>query len=113
MEEIIKLSSVDKYCEFFGMETQNPLVAVIDLKDCTRHPTNFSFNYGLYALFLKENLACNITYGRQKYDYQEGTVTSFAPGIRFAFLISMCHPIAMGIRRYILGRKDTPFSNII
>lgn len=36
MEEIIKLSSVDKYCEFFGMETQNPLVAVIDLKDCTR-----------------------------------------------------------------------------
>ena len=26
MEEIIKLSSVDKYCEFFGMETQNPLV---------------------------------------------------------------------------------------
>ena len=30
MEEIIKLSSVDKYCEFFGMETQNPLVAVID-----------------------------------------------------------------------------------
>lgn len=80
MEEIIKLSSVDKYCEFFGMETQNPLVAVIDLKDCTRHPSNFSFNYGLYALFLKENLACNISYGRQKYDYQEGTVTSFAPG---------------------------------
>ena len=51
MEKIIKLSSVDKYCEFFGMETQNPLVAVIDLKDCTRHPSNFSFNYGLYALF--------------------------------------------------------------
>ena len=56
MEEIIKLNTVDKYCEFFGMETQNPLVAVIDLKDCARHPSNFSFNYGLYALFLKGEL---------------------------------------------------------
>ena len=80
MEEIIKLNSVDKYCELHGFETQHPLVGVFDLKDATKFPNHFSINYGLYALFLKENLACNITYGRQKYDYKEGTVTSFAPG---------------------------------
>ena len=80
MEEIIKLNSVDKYCELHGFETQHPLVGVFDMKDATKFPNHFSINYGLYALFLKENLACNITYGRQKYDYQEGTVTSFAPG---------------------------------
>ncbi len=37
-------------------------------------------NYGVYTLFLK-NIKCeDIRYGRQVYDYQEGTVTSSAPG---------------------------------
>ncbi len=80
-EEIIKLNTVDDYCELHGFEKQHPLVAVVDLKDGTKFPSEFSVNYGVYALFLKENLGCNIVrYGRQKYDYQEGTVTSFAPG---------------------------------
>ena len=34
-------------------------------------------NYGLYALFLKQGDGCSIRYGREKYDYQEGTVVSF------------------------------------
>lgn len=81
MEEIIKLTTVDKYNELFGYETRHPLVSVVDFKDMTKFPTKFNLNYGVYALFLKENLGCNIVkYGRQKYDYQEGTVTSFAPG---------------------------------
>ena len=80
-EEIIKLNTVDDYCEMHGFEKQHPLVAVVDLKDATKFPQDFTLNYGVYALFLKENLGCNIVrYGRQKYDYQEGTVTSFAPG---------------------------------
>ena len=80
-EEIIKLNTVDDYCETFGFEKQHPLVAVVNLKDATKFPQDFTLNYGVYALFLKENLGCNIVrYGRQKYDYQEGTVTSFAPG---------------------------------
>lgn len=37
-------------------------------------------NYGIYALFLKQTRCGDIRYGRQTYDYQEGTVTSFAPG---------------------------------
>ena len=37
-------------------------------------------NYGLYALFLKQGAGCSIRYGREKYDYQEGTVVSFKPG---------------------------------
>ena len=37
-------------------------------------------NYGIYALFLKQTRCGDIRYGRQIYDYQEGTVTSFAPG---------------------------------
>ena len=37
-------------------------------------------HYGLYALFLKENKGCKLSYGRTEYDYDEMTVTSFAPG---------------------------------
>lgn len=36
--------------------------------------------YGLYALFLKGAKNCDIKYGRQHYDYQEGTIVCFAPG---------------------------------
>lgn len=35
---------------------------------------------GVYALFLKLEKACDIKYGRQKYDYEEGTIVCFAPG---------------------------------
>lgn len=37
-------------------------------------------HYGLYALFLKENKGCKLSYGRTEYDFDEMTVTSFAPG---------------------------------
>lgn len=37
-------------------------------------------HYGIYALFLKENKGCQLSYGRTKYDFDEMTVTSFAPG---------------------------------
>lgn len=80
MKEVIKLDTVDEYNQFFGLETLHPLVSVINLSEATRFPTHFTMNYGVYALFLK-NIKCgDIRYGRQVYDYQEGTVTSFAPG---------------------------------
>lgn len=80
MEEIIQLNTVEDYNNFFGLETCNPLVAVIDVGLATRCPRHFTFNYGIYALFLKQSLCGDLRYGRQTYDYAEGTVTSFAPG---------------------------------
>lgn len=80
MEEIIKLDSVDKYNQLFGLETKHPLVSVIDLSKATRWPKQLRINYGVYALYLKESRCGDILYGRQKYDYQEGTIVSFAPG---------------------------------
>ena len=37
-------------------------------------------HYGFYALYLKENKGCKLSYGRTEYDFDEMTVTSFAPG---------------------------------
>lgn len=78
--EILQINTIDSYNSLFGLETRHPLVAVVDLADATRFPSHFTMNYGIYALFLKQTRCGDIRYGRQAYDYQEGTVTSFAPG---------------------------------
>ena len=80
MEEILKINSMDDYNKLFGLETRHPLVSVVDLSQATRWPTQAVFNYGIYALYLKLEKACDIKYGRQTYDYQEGTIVCFAPG---------------------------------
>lgn len=98
MNEIIKLDSVDGYNKLFGLETLHPLVSVIDLSEATRFPTHFTINYGVYALFLKETKCGDIRYGKQVYDYQEGTVTSFAPGqVATVELYDGAKPKAQGI----------------
>lgn len=80
MEKIIHLDTVDKYNKLYGLETLHPLVSVIDLTKATKKVDHIQMNYGLYALFLKEGKSCDIKYGRRNYDYQEGSIVSFAPG---------------------------------
>lgn len=77
---MIELNSVEKYNQLFGLETLHPMVSVVDLSKATRWPQRYKINYGVYALFLKETRCGDITYGRQPYDYQEGTIVCFAPG---------------------------------
>lgn len=76
----INLDSIDAYNKLYGLTTRHPLVTVIDLKKATRRFENIRLNYGVYAVFLKNNASCRLQYGREYYDYQEGTVVSFAPG---------------------------------
>lgn len=80
MDKILNLDSVDQYNSLYGLETLNPLVSVIDLNKATRQMDYVHWNYGVYALYLKLEKACDIKYGRRSYDYQEGTVVCFAPG---------------------------------
>ena len=80
MDKILNLDSVDLYNKLYGLETLNPLVSVIDLNKATSSVDLIRFNYGIYALYLKLEKACYIKYGRQTYDYQEGTIVCFAPG---------------------------------
>ncbi len=75
----IYFDTVEHFNEYYGFETLHPLVSVVryDRPHAIRAAT---YHYGLYALFLKENKGCQITYGRTKYDFDEMTITSFAPG---------------------------------
>lgn len=72
-------NSIQDFNDFVGEETLHPLVSVVRFdKDIKQ--TESLHHYGLYALFLKENKGCKLSYGRTEYDFDEMTVTSFVPG---------------------------------
>lgn len=78
MEEI-HLDSIRAFNTYQGMETLHPLVSVVHVEN-TDHIKECLMHYGLYAIYLKENKGCKISYGRTPYDFDEMTVTCFAPG---------------------------------
>lgn len=80
MDNIFNLERVDQYNKLYGLETLHPLVSVIDLNKATRQMNYTHWHYDVYAFYLKLEKACDIRYGRQTYDYQEGTIVTFAPG---------------------------------
>lgn len=96
--KVIRLDTVEQYNRLFGLETRHPLVSVADLSKATEFPNHFTINYGIYALFLKQTRCGDIRYGRQTYDYQEGTVTSFAPGqVTETDMEEGTRPLALGL----------------
>ena len=77
--EILNITTIDEYNKTFGFETLHPQVSVVDFsKNGTVKPHRM--NIGFYALFLKEGLCGDLLYRRGSYDYQEGTIVSYAPG---------------------------------
>lgn len=77
MEEV-RFNSVQEFNDYYGLETLHPLVSVARYdRERTLHEA--TYHYGLYVMFLKENKGCKLSYGRTEYDFDEMTVTSFAP----------------------------------
>ena len=77
---IVSIDSIDAYNKLYGLTTDHPLVTVLDLKKATRSVNHVRMDYGVYALYLKNGVNCTLMYGRQPYDYHEGTIVSFRPG---------------------------------
>ena len=78
MEEAF-LNTVHDFNDYQGVATLHPQVSVVHVEN-TEHIRECVMHYGLYALYLKENKGCKLSYGRTPYDFDEMTVTSFAPG---------------------------------
>ena len=78
MQEVF-INTVQDFNEYQGMETLHPLVSVVHVEN-TEHIKESVMHYGVYAIYLKENKGCKLSYGRTPYDFDEMTVTSFAPG---------------------------------
>ncbi|WP_455498418.1 helix-turn-helix domain-containing protein [Coprobacter sp.] len=78
-DNILRIETIDQYNSRMGIETLHPLVSVIDMSKAkpVRHAR---MNFGFYTIFLKEVKCGDLIYGRQHYDYQEGTLVFLAPG---------------------------------
>ena len=78
MKEVF-INTVQDFNDYQGVETLHPLVSVVHVEN-TEHIKECVMHYGVYAIYLKENKGCKLSYGRTPYDFDEMTVTSFAPG---------------------------------
>jgi AraC-like DNA-binding protein len=79
MSEVVKLDTIAQYNTLRGATTLHPLITVLDLSAVKPMPAR-TFNFGLYAIYLKEFKCGELKYGRAKYDYQEGTLVFIGPG---------------------------------
>jgi AraC family transcriptional activator of pobA len=79
MENIVRIESIAQYNKMRGVETLHPLISVIDLSKALPMAAQ-TFNFGIYAIYLKELECGELKYGRHNYDYQEGTLVFVGPG---------------------------------
>jgi AraC family transcriptional activator of pobA len=79
MEEILKFDTVSQYNAFNNHETLHPLVSVIDFSKAKPRKLRRSY-FGFYAVLLKDVKCGDLRYGKNLYDYQEGTLVFIAPG---------------------------------
>lgn len=77
--KVINIDSIQAFNDYHGVETLHPLVSVINFEGEAAVNTA-KIHFGIYVLFLKETKGCKLSYGRTPYDFDEMTVTSFAPG---------------------------------
>ncbi len=80
MGHIIEVEKVSQYNELKGVETQHPLISVFNNSATKALPNNSRMHFGLYAIFLKDGKCGELKYGRNNYDYDDGTMVFIAPG---------------------------------
>lgn len=79
MDNLIRFETLKDYNAFHNNETLHPLVNVVDMSKATARRAA-SVYFGFYTAFLKEVKCGDLRYGKNTYDYQEGTLVFVAPG---------------------------------
>lgn len=84
MQTIYKVDNINKYNADLGQKTLHPLVTMVDMSTAPKRnwygANSVRFMYDMYCVFLKDVKCGDIRYGREYYDYQEGTLVFFTPG---------------------------------
>ena len=80
MSEIIEMDHIYQYNDRVNMETLHPLISVIDFSLVDSQIQRARMRYGFYSVFLKEVKCGDLHYGKNYYDYQEGTMVFTGPG---------------------------------
>lgn len=121
MKDIVRIDSINQLHDWAGLEKpEHPLITCFDHARMTKigDILNRSFVFGFYSIHQKElEPTAHIRYGRQSYDFQEGSMMFLAPEQTLeiegeegpAMGWSLCfHPDL--IRSSGLGRKMKDFS---
>lgn len=80
MKPIIQLKSISDINNFVRCTTKHPLVAVVDFSKVDEHiaeGTRISADF--YSIMFKNYCTNLLRYGRQSYDFQEGSLICIAP----------------------------------
>jgi len=82
MGKIINIESISQINEMIGNEKlKHPLITLIEPSKVKMIPViEQQITLSLYSISLKNGHECKIKYGRQNYDFQEGTLMCLAPG---------------------------------
>ena len=71
--------TIKAYCDHHNIPVKHPLVAVVDFESISELQS-YTSKWGLYAIMLKDTKCCDINYGKTRYDYDDMSIVSFAPG---------------------------------
>ena len=78
MAKEVKIDTIQHLNEYYGFEHLNPMITVGRYKS-DPEPGATTYDFGIYAIYIKETKGCELNYGLTRYDFDEMTVTSFAP----------------------------------
>lgn len=84
MEKPVRIESAAQFNKDRGQKTLHPLVSVLN-QSLSKLVKEARYVSELYIIFLKEEKCGELKYGRNHYDYEEGTLLFIAPGQVFGF----------------------------
>ncbi len=79
MANEIRIDTIRRLNGYYGFEHLNPMIAVGHYEG-EPEPGATTYEFGVYAIYIKETKGCELNYGLTKYDFDEMSVTAFAPG---------------------------------
>jgi AraC-like DNA-binding protein len=80
MKPIVQLHNISDITNFVNTKTNHPLVAIVDFSKVDEHiedGTRISADF--YSIMFKNYCINKLRYGRQSYDFQEGSLICIAP----------------------------------
>ena len=82
MANIFRLESISQLNELFQQTAPNhPLISVVDFSKIEKHEKveEIKLTCGFYSVMFKNHCANKLKYGKEYYDFQEGTLMCIAP----------------------------------
>ena len=87
MSDILKINSISQFHEILGLPApEHPLISFINEKEAMSKPEmdeslfGIRFTSEMYTMMYKDKISGSLGYGKNSYDFQEGTLIFASPG---------------------------------